>query len=49
MMTSTPWQPMWTQLDGGGDGLGIIISLLIIVLLVVVILQVSGHKIIIKK
>ena len=37
------------QLDGGGDGLGIIISLLIIVLLVVVILQVSGHKIIIKK
>jgi hypothetical protein len=37
------------QLNGGGDGLGIIISLLIIVLLVVVILQVSGHKIIIKK
>lgn len=37
------------QLNGGGDGLGIIITLLVIVLLVVVILQVSGHKIIIKK
>ncbi|MBI4746012.1 MAG: PA2779 family protein [Deltaproteobacteria bacterium] len=37
------------QLNGGGDALGFIISLLIIVLLVVVILQVIGHKIIIKK
>ncbi len=37
------------QLNGGGDGLGIIVTLLVIVLLVIVILQVSGHKIVIKK
>jgi len=37
------------QLQGGGDGLGVIVTLLVIVLLIVVILQVSGHKIIIKK
>jgi len=37
------------QLNGGGDALGVIVTLLVIVLLVVVILQVSGHKIILKK
>ena len=37
------------QLHGGDDALGIIILLLVIVLLVVLILQVSGHKIVIKK
>ena len=37
------------QLNGGGDGLGVVIALLIIVLLIVLILQVGGHKIIITK
>lgn len=37
------------QLNGGGDALGVIVTLLVIVLLVVVILQVSGHKVIILK
>lgn len=37
------------QLQGGGDGLGVVIALLVIVLLVIVIIQVSGHKVIITK
>ena len=37
------------QLNGGGDGLGILVTLLVIVLLVVLILQITDHKIIIKK
>lgn len=37
------------QLNGGGDGLGVIIALLVIVLLVVIILEVSGHKVIITR
>lgn len=36
------------QVQGGGDGLGVVIALLVIALLVVLILQVSGHKIIVK-
>lgn len=37
------------QLQGGGDGLGAVIALLVIVLLVVLILQVSGHRVVIKR
>lgn len=37
------------QLHGGDDALGVLILILVIVLLVVLILQVSGHKIVIKK
>ena len=36
------------QLQGGGDGLGVVIALLVIILLIVIILQISDHKIIIK-
>lgn len=36
------------QLQGGGDGLGVVIALLVIVLLIIIILQVSDHKIIIR-
>ncbi len=36
------------QLNAGGDGAGVVIALLVIVLLVVLILQLSGHKIIVK-
>ncbi len=36
------------QLQGGGDGLGVVIALLVIVLLIVIILQISDHKIVIK-
>jgi hypothetical protein len=32
----------------GGDGLGIIIGLLVIVILVIIIIQLSGHRIVIK-
>lgn len=37
------------HLNGGGDALGLVVTLLIIALLVVLILQISGHKIIIRK
>jgi hypothetical protein len=37
------------QLQGGGDGLGVVIALLVIVLLIIIIIQVSGHKIVITK
>lgn len=36
------------QLNAGGDAAGVVISLLIIALLVVLILQLTGHKIIVK-
>jgi len=32
----------------GGDGLGIIIFLLVVVILVIVILQVTGHRVVVK-
>ena len=36
------------QLQGGGDGLGMVITLLVIIILVVILLQISDHKIIVK-
>lgn len=36
------------DLKVGGDGLGIVIALLVIAILVVILLQLTGHKIIIK-
>jgi hypothetical protein len=36
------------QIKAGGDGLGIIIALLVIAILVVILLQITGHKVIIK-
>lgn len=37
------------ELKVGGDGLGIIITLLVIAILVVLLLQLTGHKVIITK
>ncbi|MEW5745685.1 MAG: PA2779 family protein [Nitrospirota bacterium] len=36
------------ELQVGGDGLGVVIALLVIAILVVILLQLTGHKIIIK-
>ena len=36
------------KLKPAGDGLGVVIALLIIVVLVIVILQLTGHKVIVK-
>ena len=37
------------DIKSGGDGLGIIVTLLVIAILVIVILQLTGHKVIITK
>ena len=37
-----------SRLKTGGDGLGVIIAVLIIALLVIVILQLTGHRVLIK-
>ena len=36
------------EIKTGGDGLGIIIALLVIAILVVILLQITGHKVIVK-
>ena len=36
------------EIKTGGDGLGVIIALLVIAILVVVLIQLSGHKVIVK-
>ena len=50
-MTDAQIHQLATSLDEvrvGGDGLGIVIALLLIAILVVVLLQLTGHKIIVK-
>lgn len=50
-MTDQQIHQMASQIDevrAGGDGLGVIIGILVIIILVLVILQLSGHKVIIK-
>jgi hypothetical protein len=36
------------DLKAGGDGLGIVIAVLLIILLVIVIMQLTGHRVIVK-
>jgi hypothetical protein len=36
------------ELKAGGDGLGLVIGILVIVALVIVILQLTGHKVVVK-
>ena len=36
------------ELRAGGDGLGLVIGILVIVALVIVILQLTGHKVVVK-
>jgi hypothetical protein len=50
-MTDAQIHQLATNLDEvkvGGDGLGIIVVLLVIAILVVVLLQLTGHKVIVK-
>jgi hypothetical protein len=50
-MTDAQIHQLATNLDEvrvGGDGLGVVIALLVIAILVVVLLQLTGHKVIVK-
>lgn len=50
-MTDQQIHKMASQIDevrSGGDGLGVVIGILVIIILVLVILQLTGHKVIIK-
>ena len=50
-MTDQQIHKMASQIDevrAGGDGLGVVIGILVIIILVLVILQLTGHKVIIK-
>jgi dTDP-D-glucose 4,6-dehydratase len=50
-MTDAQIHQLATSLDEvrvGGDGLGFVIAILIIAILVIVILQLTGHKVIVK-
>ena len=50
-MTDAQIHQLATNLDEvrvGGDGLGVVIALLVIAILVVLLLQLTGHKVIVK-
>lgn len=50
-MTDTQIHQLATNLDEvrvGGDGLGVIVFLLVIAILVIVIIQLTGHKVVVK-
>ena len=50
-MTDTQIHQLATNLDEvrvGGDGLGVIVFLLVVAILVIIIIQLTGHKVVVK-